>query len=430
MNNNIKNINNLSESKNILASNVSVSLNTRKTGINNNVAIIGPTGAGKSRNYCLPNILEANCSMIVSDPKGTLYDKCRAFLEHRGYKVQKLDLIDMSGNVGYNPLDCIRYNPSTKRYNEQDIITVSEIIIVDGKASEPIWDMAARMYLQSLIAYTLEATPAEDHTLTQVNKLMCDQGGKTFASLITQHMELWPDSLAAKRYLSFKSIGTADKMISSILGIVAINLSAFVFDGLSTIYSQKNKVDFAEFGKSKTALFLSVSDTDRSLDRLANLFWTQALQALCKSADKDYPDHRLKVPVRLILDDFATNVYIPDFDKITSNIRSREIYCSIILQSIAQLEALYGSARAKTIIGNCDQQLVLGIQDMDTATHYSVRANKPASYLMNMPVDKCLVFLRGQEAKMTTKFDLTSHENYRELDGETPYPDADRAVGF
>ena len=67
---------------------------------------------------------------------------------------------------------------------------------------------------------------------------------------------------------------------------------------------------------------------------------------------------------------------------------------------------------------------------MDTAAHYSVRANKPASYLMNMPVDKCLVFLRGQEAKMTTKFDLTSHENYRELDGETPYPDADRAVGF
>ena len=130
MNNNIKNINNLSESKNILASNVSVSLNTRKTGINNNVAIIGPTGAGKSRNYCLPNILEANCSMIVSDPKGTLYDKCRAFLEHRGYKVQKLDLIDMSGNVGSIRLTASAITPLPRN-------TTSRISSRSAKSSSP-----------------------------------------------------------------------------------------------------------------------------------------------------------------------------------------------------------------------------------------------------------------------------------------------------
>ena len=411
----------------ILASNVGVSLNTRKTGINNNVCVVGSSGSYKTRSYCKPNILQANTSMIVSDSKGTLFGECGEYLRKKGYKGLNIDLVDMHSNIGYNPLDYIRYDKKRNCYNEQDIIKVSEIVIIDGDSKDPFWDMAARMYLQSLIAYTLETTPEKDHTLDKVNDLMCDRGGITFESLMLQHCEMYPDSLSSKRYNAFRSMGAADKMIGSILGITATNLSAFSFNELVEIYQKEEKLDFTEFGRAKTALFFNVSDTDRSMDRVANLFWSQALQALCFSADKDYPDHRLKVPVRLYLDDFATNVYIPDFDKISSNIRSREIYCSIILQSLSQLKALYGSDRADTIIGNCDQQLVLGVQDLETARYYSARANKPVSFMLNIPLNRCFVFLRGQEPIMTEKYDITSHESYGELLGEAV---PETAAGF
>ena len=113
-------------------------------------------------------------------------------------------------------------------------------------------------------------------------------------------------------------------------------------DGALQMYKNPNCVKFENLGRKKTVVFLTISDTDRSMDTLASIFCTQAFQALCESADRDYPDHRLPVPVRLILDDFATNMKIPTFDGLISIIRSREIYISGILQSLSQLYALYG----------------------------------------------------------------------------------------
>ncbi len=388
---------------NILASDIAISQDSRKSGINNNVLVIGPPGSGKTRNYVKPNIIQANTSMIVSDAKGSLYGECADYLRAKGYTVYLLDFVNMKSNIGYNPLNYVRFDDDGFP-KEQDIVKISEIVIGSFTKTDPFWDMAARMYLQSGIAYVMETFPDEEKTLYHVGKLMEKDGGKAFKSLMFQYKELYPDSLASRRYDSFLSIGAADKMMGSILGIVSTNLSSFELRELRDIYDMPDKIDFSRFGRQKTALFLSVSDTDRSMDRPVNLFWTQALQSLCLSADTEYENHCLDVPVRLYLDDFATNVYIPDFDKISSNIRSREIYCSVILQSLSQLEALYGSAKADTIIGNCDQQLVLGIQDVKTASHFAHRADVPASSLLNLPLDRCIVFLRGQKAKYTTKF--------------------------
>ncbi len=410
INNNKKNTDNRSayDTVNILASDVFVNQDTRKSGINNNVLVIGPPGSGKTRNYVKPNIMQANTSMIVSDAKGSLYGECADFLRAKGYTVYLLDFVNMKSNIGYNPLDYIRFD-DTGFPKEQDIVKISEIVIDSLSKNDPFWDMAARMYLQSGIAYVMETFPDEEKTLYHVGKLMEKDGGKAFKSLMFQYKELYPDSLASRRYDAFLSIGAADKMMGSILGIVSTNLSSFELRELREIYNMPERIDFTLFGRQKTALFLSVSDTDRSLDRPINLFWTQTLQSLCLSADTEYENHCLDIPVRLYLDDFATNVYIPDFDKISSNIRSREIYCSIILQSLSQLEALYDTAKADTIVGNCDQQLVLGIQDIKTASHFAHRADVPASSLLNMPLDRCIVFLRGQRAKYTTKFEFDEH---------------------
>ena len=161
-------------------------------------------------------------------------------------------------------------------------------------------------------------------------------------------------------------------------------------------------------------MFLTVSDTDRSMDGLANLFYTQALQSLCAAADKS-PGHRLTVPVRFILDDFAANTCIPDFDKTVSVTRSREVSVSVILQSLSQLEALYGHAKALTILNNCDHFLYLGGQDVETATFVSKKANRPVSDILNMPLDSAWLFTRGTPPRQVRKFKLESHPRYREL---------------
>lgn len=201
------------------------------------------------------------------------------------------------------------------------------------------------------------------------------------------------------------------------------------------------KGDDAELCREKTAVFLTISDTDRAMDGLASVFYTQALNTLCASADKDYPDHRLPMPVRFILDDFATNVYIPDFDKIISVIRSREIYASVILQSISQLTSLYGQSGSMTIVNNCDNCLYLGGQDVETAKYIAIKANKTADTILNLPLGQAYLFTRGRKPRAVTKYDVRSHEAYRELPEAAAEalgkegaawgsPDSSRAAGY
>jgi len=230
-----------------------------------------------------------------------------------------------------------------------------------------------------------------------------------------------PDSFAVQKYRMFQSNRTAEKMDASIRGILAAKLDPLTFDGAARLFSKEERLDFTSLGREKTAVFLTVSDTDRSLDKLVNLFYTQAMQALCRSADANRPGFRLKVPVRFILDDFATNTVIPDFDNLTSVIRSREISVSVIIQSLTQLEGLYGRSRALTIVNNCDHCLYLGGQDVDTAQYFSVKANKPADTILALPPDAAYLFVRGQPPRRVEKYPLESHPLYAQL------PEARRA---
>lgn len=216
----------------------------------------------------------------------------------------------------------------------------------------------------------------------------------------------------------------ADRTQACIQGILAEKLSTLTFDGVADLFTRPEQMDFAALGRERIALFLTISDTDRSMDPLAALLYTQALQALCTEADR-MPEHRLTIPVRLYLDDFAANVTIPDFDKIISVIRSREISVSVILQSLSQLESLYGHPRAQTILSGCDNMLYLGGQDVETAQYISTKANKPASSILNMPLDAAWLFMRGAEPKQVRKYDLSSHPRYYKLPQvrpPEPYP--------
>ena len=418
------------QGQHILAKGITTSTDTWESGINNNVLIFGPSGAGKTRHYVKPNILNGHESMVISDTKGNLCRELGPRLERRGYDVKVINFNDLKMGCGYNPLDYIRYNEKTDTYSEPDIISLAKCLVEDSSFKDPYWDKAAQQYLEVFIGYVMEALPEEEHTLEYVVKIMQMMGGRDFDSLMRELEALKPGSTTASRYKAAKAIAPAEKMDASIKGVLSTNLDTLTFDDALALYKKPDSIDFAELGRKKTAVFLTVSDTDRSMDKLANAFVTQALQCLCRSADMDCPDNRLPIPVRFYLDDFATNVRIPDFDKIISVIRSREIYVSIILQSITQLDSLYGSANAKTIINNCDQTLYLGGQDVDTARLISERSNKPLHAILSMPLNEAYLFIRGRQPICTEKYDPQQDMQYGEevqdvlpeiLDDESPF---------
>lgn len=394
----------------IIAKNIYMSNNTRVTGLNNNDLIIGPSGAGKTTGYVKPNLLLGDESVIVADTKGALLHEVGPEMARRGYRVLNIDFTDLDkSSLGYDPLDYIRRGEDGQ-YSQQDVMTIAKALCPIEDFKQPFWDNAAAMLLASIIGTVLEYYPREWQTMGMVSELfeeLCagynQKEGGQFHQMVFELGQKNPESFAWRKFRMVNSCEAADKMYCSILGILAEKLDVLTFDGIERLFQMEERVDFAELGRKRTALFLTVSDTDRSMDRLVNLFYTQALQGLCRSADRDYLDHRLPVPVRFILDDFATNTVIPDFDKIISVIRSREIYTSLIIQSLSQLEGLYGHAKAMTIVNNCDNCLYLGGQDVETANYFSLKMNRTIDTILNLPLDTAILFTRGQRPRKVEK---------------------------
>ena len=398
----------------ILADGVTVSNDTWATGLGNHDLIIGPTGGGKTRGYVLPNLLSSQESFIVTDSKGTLRRQVGGILERRGFQLLELDFTDLLHSPwGYNPLRFIRYDMERECWNEQDIITVAAALVPVEDKTQPFWEYAARNLLEALIGYTLECLPAEEHTLASVARLFSEAETGVLDEFMRERCTIAPESFAAMRWKGIQTCRRADKTYGSVLGILSQKISNFSFEGARELFTNPNQIDFAAISHTPTAVFAHVSDSDFSLANLTSLFYTQALQALIAEADKQ-PDNRLQIPVRLYLDDFP-NLNIPDIDKTISVIRSREISVSIAIQSITQLEELYGHAKSMTIIDNCDHLLYLGGQSVETARFISTKANKPASAVLNMPLGKAWLFERGALPREVKKYDLTRHPLYRQL---------------
>lgn len=400
----------------IMARDEFASNDTWKTGLNNNDLIIGSTGAGKTRNYVKPNLMQCNESVIVTDTKGNLVREVGPLLARHGYRVVHIDFTNVGakGGIGYNPLDFIRVSKKGKP-DEQDIMRVAKALCPIEDPQQAFWEYSAEMYIACLIGYVMECLPRNEHTLEYVLELVSELGTGVTAQLMEELCDIAPDSFAATKWRSFSATEKADKMYSSIIGVVAEKLNPLMFSGTKRIFSRKERIDFKSLGQRKTALFLTVSDTDRSMDRIVSLFYTQALNELCRFADNHCEGSALPMPVRLYLDDFATNCRIEDFDKIISVIRSRNISVSVILQSITQLDAIYTHPQAMTIVNGCDHIVYLGGQDVETAEVIAQKADVTTGSVLNQPVGKVWLFERGQGGKEVELFRLEEHERYDEL---------------
>ncbi len=386
------------------------SLNCHETGLNNNVLIVGASGAGKTRGYVIPNLLEATGSYIISDPKGNLYRDYGPFLKSQGYEVCKLDFTDPSESFHYNFFNYIR--------TTQDINKLAHLIANNdkiGSVQDPFWDRAAELLTGALISYIRETCNKREQTLASLLKLteliLIDENDACARSpmdiLIDDLETADGNSYAVKLYKKFRV--AAGKTLKSI--VITLNSKIAMYDTPEIQeMTSFDDIGITSIGKKKKAVFVVVSDNDRSLDGLVNLFFTQAMNELCSYADKKCKNCTLPVPVRFIMDDFATNCKIDNFPRMIASIRSRGISTMLMIQSEGQLMEGYGHDY-RTIIGNCDSYVYLGGNDVETAESVAKRCDLPLKKILNMPVGSNWIFRRGQVPINGTTIKL---ENYKD----------------
>lgn len=397
----------------ILAKGIRQNNNSKETQLNNNDIIIGPSGAGKTTGYVIPNLLVSNESKIIVDTKSSLYDAYAEELHNQGYNVQRLDL-DKEDSIGYNMFEYIGFNEETQMYDEQDILTLANSIVPDSFEREPFWSSSARGLLVSLIALALEEYGNGPDTWKHIIKVFGMIESPEFDKLFIEAVEKNEDSFAYRIHSMNQTVDKAVQTKSCIRSTLSTALIPFASEKINATLSKEDRVDFSKLGKEKTALFISISDMDRSKDAIYSILFAQAFQQLCKVADKS-EEKELEIPVRIILDDFAANTKIENFDKVTSVLRSRNVSVSIILQSISQLNSIYSKPESITIINNCDHMLYLGGQDFDTAQIIGSRMDKPVREILEMPLESAYLFERGKPARKVERFNINNDEHRQSI---------------
>lgn len=344
----------------ILTQNVGLGLNGKKHRRNLNVLVCGGSGAGKTRFYCKPNIMQTNTSFVVLDPKGEIVRDLGHLLEKSGYEVKVLDLINMEKSHCYNPFVYLKSDNDVQKL----VTNLFKATTPKGSSSnDPFWDTAASMLLLALVFYLKYEAPEEEQNFPMVMELLrageVHEDDDSYLSpldvLFNKLESREPEHIAVKYYRDYRS-GSA-KTLKSIQITLASRLEKFNLESLASL-TMVDELDLPSLGEKKVALFALIPDNDTSFNFLVSILYTQLFQQLFFLADHKYGGS-LPVHVHFVMDEFA-NVSLPDdFDKILSVMRSREVSVSIILQNLAQLKALF-EKQWESIVGNCDEFLYLG----------------------------------------------------------------------
>jgi len=355
------------EENKLLTQNVRIGLDGRKHRRNLNTVVIGGSGAGKTRFYAKPNLMQANTSFVVLDPKGELTRDTGYLLEQKGYEVRVLDLLNMEKSHCYNPFVYLRDDNDVQRL----VTNLFKSTTPKGSQSQdPFWDTAASMLLLALIFYLKYEAPEEEQNFPMVMEMLRagevredDDSYQSPLDELFERLEMRsPEHIAVKYYKDYHS-GSA-KTLKSIQITLAARLEKFNLSSLAGL-TATDELDLPSLGEKKVALFALIPDNDTSFNFLVSILYTQIFQQLFWLADHKYGGS-LPVPVHFLMDEFS-NVSLPeDFSKILAVMRSRGVFVSIILQNIAALKALF-EKEWESILGNCDELLYLG--GNETSTH-------------------------------------------------------------
>lgn len=437
----------------LLTQNFRISLDTHKHRRCLNILVVGGSGAGKSRGFALPNIMQCCCSMVITDPKAELLRKTGGLLEKQGYEVRVFDLINPDTSFCYNPFEYV--------HDDKDVLRLISNLIQNttpkgSQSSDPFWEKSETALLQALMLYLLHEAPPEEQNFAMIMEMLGsaqvkeeDEDYESPLDILFDRLEMRnPDSIAVKQYHIYKQ--AAGKTAKSILISVGVRLAAFNLPQIAKL-TNTDELDLSSMGERKVALFCCIPDADTSLNYLVGMIYSQLFQTLYYMADRVHGG-ALPVPVNCIMDEFP-NVSLPnEFEKILATCRSRSIYCSIIIQNMSQLKALFKDSW-ESLVGNCDEFLYLGGNEKETHKYvsellgketidtntYGQTKGKSGSYSTNfqqsgrellqpdevrmLDNQNALLFIRGERPILDAKYDLMKHPNirYTEDGGAGPF---------
>lgn len=437
----------------LLTQHFRISLDTHKHRRCLNIMVVGGSGAGKSRGFALPNIMQCCCSMVITDPKAELLRKTGGLLREKGYEVRVFDLINPDTSFCYNPFEYVQ--------DDKDVLRLISNLIQNttpkgANSSDPFWEKSETALLQALMLYLLHEAPPEEQNFSMIMEMLGaaevkedDDDYESPLDILFERLEMRkPDSIAVKQYHIYKQ--AAGKTAKSILISVGVRLAAFNLPQIAKLTST-DELDLSSMGEKKVALFCCIPDADTSLNYLVGMIYSQLFQTLYYMADRVHGG-ALPVPVNCIMDEFA-NVSLPnEFEKILATCRSRSIFCSIIIQNMSQLKALFKDSW-ESLVGNCDEFLYLGGNEKETHKYvsellgketidtntYGQTKGKSGSYSTNfqqsgrellqpdevrmLDNQYALLFIRGERPILDHKYDLTKHPNvrYTEDGGAEPF---------
>ena len=437
----------------LLTQNFRISLDTHKHRRCLNILVVGGSGAGKSRGFALPNIMQCCCSMVITDPKAELLRKTGGLLEKKGYEVRVFDLINPDTSFCYNPFEYV--------HDDKDVLRLISNLIQNttpkgSQSSDPFWEKSETALLQALMLYLLHEAPPEEQNFAMIMEMLGsaqvkeeDEDYESPLDILFNRLEMRdPDSIAVKQYHIYKQ--AAGKTAKSILISVGVRLAAFNLPQIAKL-TNTDELDLSSMGERKVALFCCIPDADTSLNYLVGMIYSQLFQTLYYMADRVHGG-ALPVPVNCIMDEFP-NVSLPnEFEKILATCRSRSIYCSIIIQNMSQLKALFKDSW-ESLVGNCDEFLYLGGNEKETHKYvsellgketidtntYGQTKGKSGSYSTNfqqsgrellqpdevrmLDNQNALLFIRGERPILDAKYDLMKHPNirYTEDGGAGPF---------
>ena len=437
----------------LLTQNFRISLDTHKHRRCLNILVVGGSGAGKSRGFALPNIMQCCCSMVITDPKAELLRKTGGLLEKKGYEVRAFDLINPDTSFCYNPFEYV--------HDDKDVLRLISNLIQNttpkgSQSSDPFWEKSETALLQALMLYLLHEAPPEEQNFAMIMEMLGsaqvkeeDEDYESPLDILFDRLEMRdPDSIAVKQYHIYKQ--AAGKTAKSILISVGVRLAAFNLPQIAKL-TNTDELDLSSMGERKVALFCCIPDADTSLNYLVGMIYSQLFQTLYYMADRVHGG-ALPVPVNCIMDEFP-NVSLPnEFEKILATCRSRSIYCSIIIQNMSQLKALFKDSW-ESLVGNCDEFLYLGGNEKETHKYvsellgketidtntYGQTKGKSGSYSTNfqqsgrellqpdevrmLDNQNALLFIRGERPILDAKYDLMKHPNirYTEDGGAGPF---------
>lgn len=446
----------------LMTQNVCIGLNAKKHRRNLNTLVCGGSGAGKTRFFCKPNLMQCNTSFVILDPKGEILRDTGNLLKEKGYEIKVLDLITMEKSYCYNPFVYLN--------NDNDVQKLATNLFKSttpkgSQTNDPFWDTSASMLLSALIFYLHYEAPEDEQNFAMVMEMLRaasiedeeDPRPSPLDELFSELELSNPEHIALKYYRSYHS-GSA-KTLKSIQITLAARLEKFNLESLASL-TLTDEMELPSLGEKKVALFALIPDNDTSFNFLVSILYTQLFQQLFYAADHIHKGS-LPVPVHFLMDEFA-NVSLPDdFDKILSVMRSRGVSVSIILQNLAQLKALF-EKQWESIVGNCDEFLylggneqsthkyvseLLGKETIDTNT-YGKSTGRSGNYSTNYQIsgrelltpdevrrldnEYAILFIRGEKPIMDLKYDILKHPNVSlTTDGKgKPFKHGETSIDF